>query len=169
MKKITGVVIVAAYVMTFAGCAENQTKVGEGAAMGGIMGAVLGGVIGNQMKGHNAVNGALLGGALGATAGGVVGSQMPKNPQPKAGTVSEAPAQAPAAGYTSLSVEPVAPGVHVTLQQVVDWTRQGLSSDSIITSIKNSNSTYRLMPDDVNYLRQQGVSERVIETMQAAR
>ncbi len=55
----------------------------------------------------------------------------------------------------------------LTMQQIVDWTKQGVSSDEIISKIKAANPKYSLTADDVNYLKKQGVSQRVIETMQA--
>ncbi len=57
----------------------------------------------------------------------------------------------------------------VTLQQIVDWTIQGVSSDEIISRIKTANPKYYLTADDIGYLKRQGVSQRVIETMQAYR
>jgi len=55
----------------------------------------------------------------------------------------------------------------VTMQQVVDWTKQGVSSDEIISRIKAANPKYSLTADDIAYLKRQGVSQRVIEIMQA--
>ncbi len=55
----------------------------------------------------------------------------------------------------------------VTMQQIVDWTKQGVSSDEIISRIKAANPKYSLTADDIGYLKRQGVSQRVIETMQA--
>ena len=55
----------------------------------------------------------------------------------------------------------------VTMQQIVDWTKQGVSSDEIISRIKAANPRYSLTTDDIGYLKRQGVSQRVIETMQA--
>jgi hypothetical protein len=54
----------------------------------------------------------------------------------------------------------------LTMQQIVDWTKQGVSSDEIISRIKAANPQYSLTADDIDYLKQQGVSQRVIETMQ---
>jgi len=54
----------------------------------------------------------------------------------------------------------------LTMQQIVDWTRQGVSSDEIISRIKSANPKYSLTADDIDYLNKQGVSQRVIETMQ---
>jgi len=55
----------------------------------------------------------------------------------------------------------------VTMQQIVDWTKQGVASEDIISRIKAANPRYSLTADDVGYLKRQGVSQRVIETMQA--
>jgi hypothetical protein len=63
---------------------------------------------------------------------------------------------------------PQAP-TQLTMQQIVDWTKQGVSSDEIISRIKAANPKYSLTVDDINYLNKQGVSQRVIETMQAYR
>ncbi|MFH0753852.1 MAG: DUF6515 family protein [Candidatus Omnitrophota bacterium] len=57
--------------------ASNQTKVAEGAGLGGVIGAIIGGVIGHQQKGHHELGGALIGGAAGAAAGGILGAQIP--------------------------------------------------------------------------------------------
>jgi len=57
----------------------------------------------------------------------------------------------------------------LTMQQIVDWTKQGVSSDEIISRIKSANPKYSLTADDIGYLKRQGVSQRVIETMQAYR
>ena len=57
----------------------------------------------------------------------------------------------------------------LTMQQIVDWTKQGVSSDEIISRIKSANPRYSLTADDLGYLKRQGVSQRVIETMQVYR
>jgi hypothetical protein len=151
MKKFAYVGIIVAYTLVLSGCAENQTKVGEGAALGGIMGAVLGGVVGHQQKGNRDLGGALIGGALGAAAGGVVGAQMPnENAAPKRRVVQG-------------DSEPIS---QITMRQIVDWTQQGLSGDKIIQRISTTGSTYALTADDIGYLRKEGVSQRVIEAMQ---
>ncbi len=53
----------------------------------------------------------------------------------------------------------------LTMQQIVDWNKQGVSSDEIISRIKSANPKYALTADDIDYLKKQGVSQRVIETM----
>ena len=57
----------------------------------------------------------------------------------------------------------------LTMQQIVDWTKQGVSSDEIISRIKSANPKYSLTADDLGFLKKQGVSQRVIEIMQVYR
>src|SRR5689334_23062090 len=105
-------------IMAAAGCAENKTRVGEGAGIGGVLGAAAGTIIGYQ-SGHP-LEGALIGGAAGAGGGAVVGSQINK-PGTTTTTTSTT--------TTTQTVE------NVTLQKVVDWTAQGQSGDEIIAKI----------------------------------
>jgi uncharacterized protein YcfJ len=131
-----------------AGCAENKTRVGEGAGMGGLLGAAAGGIIGHQ-SGHG-WEGALIGAGAGAAGGAMVGSQMEKPVNQGSGRTAE---------VRQVMTAP-------SMQQVVDFTKQGMTSDEIISRIRASNATYSLTADDLDYLRRQGVSQRVIEAMQ---
>lgn len=148
MKDILYLTVLTFFIMGVAGCAENQTRIGEGAGVGGLLGAAAGGIIGHQ-SGHG-WEGALIGGAAGATGGALVGAQIPKEQQ-------------------QARVAAQATGGQVSMQQVVDWTKQGLSGDEIISKIKAANASYSLTADDIDYLRKQGVSQRVIEAMQGVR
>jgi uncharacterized protein YcfJ len=142
MKRYLYLIVVAVFICAVSGCQTNQTKVAEGAGLGGLVGAVAGGIIGHQ-SGHG-VEGAVIGGAVGATGGAIVGSQINK---PVEGTQVQS-------------------GAQLSMQQVVDLTKQGISSDDIVSKIKATHSSYALTADDIAYLRKQGVSQRVIETMQ---
>ncbi len=143
MKDISYLVVLTVFLLGVTGCAENKTRIGEGAGIGGILGAAAGGIIGHQ-SGHG-WEGALIGGAAGATGGAVVGSQIEK-PQ---------------------SAQQVARvNEQVTMENIVNWTKQGMSGDEIISKIKAANASYVLTTDDIDYLRKQGVSQRVIEAMQ---
>ena len=144
MKRHVHLFSLAVWLLAASGCAENQTRVAEGAGIGGLIGAAAGGIIGHQ--GRHGGQGALIGGAVGAATGAIVGAQMKKN---RAADTTDQPSS------------------RVTLQQIVDWTKEGVASDEIISRIQTSGSTYSLTADDLSYLRKQGVSERVIETMQA--
>ncbi len=145
MKKFLSLFIVLVFIMAVSACQSNKTRVAEGTGIGGVVGALAGGIIGHQSG--NGVEGALIGGALGAGSGAVVGSQINK---PKQNTVSTA----------------ATTGSQISVQKIVDLTKQGVNSDEIISKIKSSNSKYSLTVDDLNYLKKQGVSQRVIETMQ---
>ncbi|MFA6357294.1 MAG: glycine zipper domain-containing protein [Candidatus Omnitrophota bacterium] len=142
MKKGFYLIIILAFVFVVTGCESNKTRVAEGAGIGAGLGAVVGGIIGFQ-SGHP-IQGAAIGGAIGGGTGAVVGAQIKK---PAQGTSVPASSQ-------------------ITMQQIVDLTKQGVSSDEIIAKIKSANSKYSLTSDDVDYLKKQGVSQRVIETMQ---
>ncbi len=76
MRKTSYVLVLGVFLLVAAGCAENKTRVAEGAGIGGVLGATLGGIIGYQ-SGHP-VEGALIGGAAGAGGGAVVGAQIDK-------------------------------------------------------------------------------------------
>jgi len=142
VKRKILLLVILIFALIFSGCQSNKTRIAEGAGIGGAVGALAGGIIGYQ-SGHG-VEGALIGGAVGAGSGAVVGSQINK---------PEQNAQTP--NNSQLSVE-----------KIVELTKQGISSDEIINKIKNTNSKYSLTSEDVDYLRKQGVSQRVIETMQ---
>ena len=148
MRRIICSFFILTFVFIILGCETNKTRVGEGAGIGAAIGAIAGGVIGNQSG--NAVGGALIGGALGGAGGAAVGAQINKP------TTAQNTQAQPAAGQ-------------ITIQQIVELTKLGESGDEIISKIKSTNSSYALTADDITYLRKQGVSQRVIETMQAAK
>lgn len=144
MKKYFYSFFILVFVLVVSGCQTNKTRVGEGAGIGGTVGAIAGGIIGFQ-TGHP-FQGAAIGGAIGGGTGALVGAQIKK---PTQDTSSDVPAK-------------------LTMQQIVDLTKQGVSSDEIIAKIKAANPKYSLTADDLDYLQKQGVSQRVIETMQAS-
>lgn len=159
MKSVFHLLLIAGLALAY-GCAENKTRVGEGAGIGGILGAAAGGIIGHQ-SGHG-WEGALIGGAAGATGGAVVGSQMNK---PQTTTTAGQPM---AAQTTTTTTTTTTTGT-LTMQQIVDMTKQGSTSDQIIAQIQSTHSTYVLTADDVSYLRSNGVSQRVVEYMQSTK
>jgi hypothetical protein len=54
----------------------------------------------------------------------------------------------------------------MSIQQVVDLSKQGVHEDVIVDKIHLTNSRFTLSADDVNYLKSQGVSQKVISVMQ---
>ena len=143
MKRIFYISVILVFIFIVSGCQSNKTRVAEGAGIGGAVGALAGGILGYQ-SGHP-LQGVAIGGAIGAGTGAVVGAQIKKPVQE--------------AGQTQASVQ-------ISMQQIVDWTKQGVSSDEIISKIKAANPKYSLTADDLDYLKKEGVSQRVIETMQ---
>ena len=143
MRRSSYLFVILAFVFVATGCQSNKTRVAEGAGIGGGLGAVVGGIIGYQ-SGHP-LQGAAIGGAIGAGTGAVVGAQIKKPTQD-----AQTPAQ-------------------LTMEQIITLTKQGVSNDEIISKIKAANPKYTLTADDLDYLRKQGVSQRVIETMQACK
>jgi len=144
MKKFFYSFFILAFVFVVCGCQSNKTRVGEGAGIGGTVGAIAGGIIGFQ-SGHP-FQGAAIGGAIGGGAGALVGAQIKKPVQDTSSSTSD----------------------KLTMQQIVDMTKQGASSDAIIMKIKTADAKYNLTADDVNYLQGQNVSQRVIEAMEVS-
>ena len=126
--------------------ADEQSNTGMGAGIGGVLGAVAGGVIGKQS--NKTEQGALIGGLLGAAAGALAGSQVKKEDQKVAA----------ADGAT----------VKVSLEQIIQWGREGVSDDDVKSRIHEANYTPALTKDDIYYLRKESVSERVIQVLQPA-
>jgi hypothetical protein len=53
----------------------------------------------------------------------------------------------------------------MTQNEVITMVRDGKNDDSIIQRIINSATVFRLTPDDESYLRDKGVSDRIIRAM----
>jgi len=151
MRK-TGVVLLSLAIFTLsAGCQSSPNRTGEGALIGGLLGAGAGTIIGNQGNDRDKgrTQGALIGGVVGALGGALVGSNIQKQPQQQQ---SEQPAQT--SNYSQMSI-----------QQIVDLSKQGVNEEVIADRIKMSNSKFNLSPGDIDYLKGQGVSPKVISAM----
>lgn len=120
------------------GCESMGPKTQTGAIAGGLIGVAAGGIIGHQ-SGHG-LEGAAIGGALGALGGGVVGNQMDQ--QGRATNPSYLP-----------------------ITSIVDMAQKGLPDDVIIGEIQRTRSTYRLTSEVITYLKQNKVSDRVVDYM----
>ena len=149
MKTITVVVLCVALGLVSLGCQSNKTRVAEGAVIGGVLGAAAGGIIGHQS--HHGAEGAGIGAAAGALTGALVGSQIEKPGTSSSGSTAQSGAVNPN---------------QMTMQQVVDLTKQGVNEAVIIDKIRLSGSRFTLTAEDVNYLKTQGVTQPVIDAMQ---
>jgi uncharacterized protein YcfJ len=155
VKKIFGVICGAIMAVSQMGCASSPNRAAEGSIIGGILGAGAGAIIGNQSRDRDQgrTQGALIGGAIGALGGALAGSQVQKQP---AGQQQQAPAAAMQATNPN----------QLSLPQIVDLSRQGVNEDVIIDRIRLTNSKYSLSQADVDYLKQSGVSQKVLLEMQ---
>ena len=141
-KKFLTLVLLATSIF-FWGC---QTRAGTGGLIGGAAGAGVGGVIGGGP-------GALIGGAGGAIAGGVIGAILDENDQEY---LRERNPQT----YQKLIHEE-----RLTISDVINLSQARVSDDKIIALIRKTNSSYNLNRDQIDYMRDEGVSERVISYM----
>ena len=149
MKKIFVLILSSGVVLLVVGCQNAQTRAGEGAVIGGILGAAAGGIIGHQ-SGHGG-EGAAIGAAAGALTGALVGTSIPKNQQ--------------ASGAQAQGAQTANPN-QMSIQQVIDLTKQGVNEHVVIDKIRLSNSRFALTATDIAYLQEQGVSQKVIDAMQ---
>ncbi len=139
--------------LALAGC-QNMNNTQTGAAVGGGLGAVTGAIIG-EASGH-AGGGALIGAAAGALAGGLVGNAEDKREERDAAVAQ--------AEYEHAQTQALAQAV--TINDVVTMTHSGVGDDVIINAVRTRGCRWDSSPNAVIYLKQQGVSDRVITTMQ---
>ena len=138
MKKVT-IGILSVFLLSFMiGCQNTKTHAVEGSLAGGLLGATAGGIIGHQ-SGHG-LEGAGIGAAVGALGGGLIGGQMEK--------------------------DPVSSARKITSGDVIELTKMGFTDSDIIQRIKDTNSTFDLNSSDIKHLREEGVSQTVIDAMQ---
>jgi hypothetical protein len=130
------------------GCATNT---GTGALAGGGLGALTGALVGGAVGRPGA--GAAIGAGLGGATGALIGNDM----DAKEKREERLAAQAAAAR---------APGGPLTTIQVGSLVRQGVSDDVIITQIRTTGSVFNLGSTDIQWLKENGVSDRVIQEMQ---
>lgn len=132
-------------ISVFVGCASHADR---GAGIGGLAGAGAGALIG-EGSGHG-LEGALLGGAIGALAGSSIGDSADRR---------DAAVAAQTARQNSGAV---------TATDVVAMVQNGVSEEVIATHIRSNGVQQRVQPGDLITLRNQGVSDYLINTMQTA-
>ena len=187
-------VIVAQVAMTESASAQSRRNRRGGALLGGLAGAAIGAAIGD--KGNNETAGALIGGAVGAVAGGAIGDArdreidhnrayhsnrssnfhpghrspvyvVPGN-QSYAPTYNRQPTYvAPTVPYNAYSAPPSSYIEPLTTYDVVTMIRSGLSEVMVINQINYRGMAEPLQVQELINLHQQGISEPVLEAMQA--
>lgn len=145
MKNSINFIALSVLILCVCGCQNTKTRAVEGALIGTVLGAGAGYGIGQG--GHHGGEGAGIGAAAGALTGALIGSQIdkPGANQQSAGTVN--PNQ-------------------MSMQQIIDLSRQGVNENVIIDRIRLSNTKFALTAQDISYLKSQGVSDTVINAMQ---
>jgi len=133
----------AAMALIIAGCESTGPKTKTGAVAGGLLGATAGGIIGHQ-SGHG-LEGAGIGAIVGALSGGLIGSSMDQKDK------------------EAMAVNPN----YLPLTKIAEMASQGTPDAVIISEIDRTHSAYSLNSEIISYLKQNKVSDKVIDHMMA--
>jgi osmotically inducible lipoprotein OsmB len=136
---------VAGLLTALAASSGCQTATGTGAAAGGALGTGIG-----LLASRGCPGGALIGGLIGAGAGALGGAAVDEHRERK---VERA---------VAADVAMRAP----TLEQIVELTQKAIPPSQIIEQIRTSGAVYRLTPENLAWLNQQGVNGAVIREIQ---
>jgi len=139
MKRLIMMLAAAAFLSV--GCQSMGPKTQTGAVAGGLIGATAGGVIGHQ-SGHG-LEGAAIGGILGALGGGAVGSSMDQREQ------------------QAKAVNPY----YIPLTKITEMAASNVPDAVIIDEIQRTKSVYHLTAEAITYLKQNKVSDAVVNYM----
>lgn len=131
------------------GC-SSMSNTDKGVVAGGALGAGAGALIGSAT--HHAGVGALAGGALGAVAGGLTGHAIDESDKKTDAKIAAAQAQQ---------------ARQIGMTDVIQLVQQHVSDELIINQIRTTGSVFVLSAADLNMLKENGVSDRVIAEMQA--
>jgi hypothetical protein len=129
------------------GC-SSLSNTDRGVLGGGAIGAGTGAAIGSA-TGHTGA-GAAIGGIVGAVSGGLIGNAVDESER------KQEARQAAAAQHM------------LGLQDIANMTSRGVSESVIISQIRSTGSVYNLTADDIIWLKQNAVSDVVIQEMQAS-
>ena len=124
-----------------------ESKAGTGALVGGAAGVGVGALISPTPQG------ALIGGAVGAATGAVVGASLDSDDR-------EVMQQ-----NSPDTVERIDHGQQLTLDDIKEMSKNGLSDNVIIGQIQTTKSVYYLSTNEIIDLKNAGVSQRVIDYM----
>jgi hypothetical protein len=133
----------------FAGC-RSPYYGDRGALLGGATGAAIGAAVGEDSG--NAVPAAILGAGIGAITGGAIGDGIDAD-------LAQSRAEVEARMGRQMSGA-------VTPQDAIAMTAAGLSEDVIATHIRANGVAQAPGVNDLIYLRNQGVSDHVIQALQ---
>lgn len=143
MKGKMLLILFIAVVVILAGCETMGPKAKTGAVTAGVIGAGTGAIIGHQMG--RTAEGAVIGGAIGVLSGGLIGSQIDQ------------------VDRRARETNPY----YLSITAIADMASKGNPDDVIISEIDRTRSTYHLTSEIISYLKQNKVSDRVINYMMA--
>jgi uncharacterized protein YcfJ len=132
------------------GCA-SMTPTEQGVLGGGALGGVTGAIVGNAVGNTGA--GAAIGAGVGALAGGATGNAIER-------AENRAVVQAQAQQQAQQTVR------QLGMTDIVQMTQGGVSDQVIIGQIHSTGSIYTLSPTDIQWLKDNRVSDAVIMEMQ---
>lgn len=141
-------------IMCVGGC-SHMSNTDKGVLGGAGLGAGAGAIIGSATG--NAGAGAAIGGILGGVTGGLVGSG-----------IDQAEHRAHEKAVHDIQVQQAAQK-QMSMFEIIDMARQHVGDDLIINQIRTTGSAFNLTSQDIITLRQNGVSNAVIQEMQKAR
>jgi hypothetical protein len=130
--------------MLACGC-SSLSHTENGALAGGAIGAGTGAIVGHAL-GHTG-GGALIGAGVGALSGGLIGH---------------------AADESEKKVAAAQSARTLGLVDIVQMAQSHVSDDLIISDIRTTGSCFHLSAQDTIWLKQNGVSDRVIQEMMAS-
>lgn len=129
-------------IIFLASCTSTQ----KGASVGAIVGVGAGAAIGGG-------TGAVIGGAVGATSGAIVGAAIDDDAR------EQLKEKAPDTLQKIDQQKPLTP------EDIIHMTKAGLSDEQIINQIKATKSHFSLSTQEMIDLKNQGVSQSVIDAM----
>lgn len=167
-KSVSAAVSAALLMSLGAGCSDLPgDEPTQGAVIGGVAGAAAGAMLGGS---DNRLIGGLIGGALGAGGGYLIGSQLDKSDEEHQGEAVKASEKAQASPATveqarTARTADVNGDGYVTMDEVVSLQKAGFSDDEIITRLDKTDMFFDLSSKQQQYLRDNGVSNRVVTAM----
>ena len=123
------------------GCESTGENTKRGAIGGAVVGSIAGGIIGHQ-SGHG-LAGAGIGAGVGALTGAVIGDKIDARSKDQILTSSE----------------------KLGISDVIVLVKSGMTDDAIIDKIAKTGSVYNLSVEEIEALRKEGVSSRVVNYM----
>ena len=139
------------------GC-ESMNHTEKGAAIGGALGTATG--LGLGALTGSPRTGAVIGGLAGAGIGGLAGSEKDDKERHERDVIN---ANAVATAQAQAQQQ------RLGVADIMHMAQQGHDDTVIINQIRTTNSTFQLAPSDLDMLKNNGVSARVIAEMQNAR